>query len=52
MSKRKEKRRDKAELLCREVRKQIVKYGFVKDTETTYKLLSDWLKYSIKNSYK
>lgn len=52
MSKRKEKRRDKAEMVCKEVRHQMAKYGGVVDNKKVCALILDWLKYSVKDSYK
>lgn len=52
MSKRSEKRRDKAEEVCKEVRKQIANKGRVYDNNKVCHLLYQWLKYGIKDSYK
>lgn len=51
MSKRREKRRDNAELVCKEIRSQIVKYGGVLNNEKVCKLIIQWLKHGVKDSY-
>lgn len=48
---RKEKRDERAEIVCREVRYQIAKYGGIADNNRLADFLLDWMKYSTKNRY-
>lgn len=47
-----DRRNDKAELIGRFSREQLVKYGGVVDHNKLSDLVLDWLKYSVKRCYK
>lgn len=48
---REQKRNIKANLIAREVRHQVVLYGGIADNQKLFKLVADWLKYGVKESY-
>ena len=47
----KEKRNERAENVCREVRYQMANNGGISDNNTLFKLLNSWMKVAKKNKY-
>lgn len=47
----KEKRDERAENVCREVRFQMAKYGGIADNQTLFNLLNSWMNVAKKNKY-
>lgn len=50
--KREDKRNKLANDVCREVRYQIVKYGWIKETDELYKHFEKWFMIAKKDKYK
>ncbi len=48
---RKEKRDERAEKVCQEVRYQMAKHGGIADNNKLYDLLSSWMRVAKKNKY-
>ena len=46
-----EKRNERAEKVCRELRYQMVRYGFIGDWEAMSKHFDSWMRVSKKNRY-
>ncbi len=45
------RRAHKADIVCREVRYQIVTYGMIKDYDVLYKYLENWMKEAKADKY-
>ena len=48
----KEKRDERAEKVCREVRYQMATYGGITDNQKLFKLLQKWMRVAKKNKWK
>lgn len=49
---REEKRNERAEKVCREVRYQMAKHGGIADNQKLYDLLDTWMRVAKKNKWK
>ena len=48
---RKEKREERANAVCREVRYQLAKHGGIADNQALFNLLNKWMKVANKDKY-
>jgi len=51
MKTREQKRNDRAEKVCREVRYQMAKYGGIADNNELFKYLRSWMRVAKKNQW-